>query len=86
MTVAWVPTGMKMGVGIVPWGVTREPVRAAEAPSRAVTLNWIADIGCYTAVVVSGRIRVRNLCPSGQRKSTYAQRKCFLFIGGDERI
>src|SRR5688572_24624625 len=35
LTVAWVPTGMNVGVSTGPWGVVSRPVRAA--PSRAVT-------------------------------------------------
>ncbi|BDV44130.1 hypothetical protein GURASL_30530 [Geotalea uraniireducens] len=39
-TVAWVPTGMKIGVSIVPCAVAKEPSRAR--PSCLITLKSIA--------------------------------------------
>src|SRR4051794_6120493 len=42
LTVAWVPTGMKIGVSTVPCGVVSRPVRAA--PSRCSTVKEM-DMG-----------------------------------------
>jgi hypothetical protein len=39
LTVAWVPTGMKIGVEIVPWGVEMVPSRAAHDTSFATRLK-----------------------------------------------
>jgi hypothetical protein len=42
LTVAWVPTGMKMGVSMVPCGVVKEHVRAAQWRSLWITLKSMA--------------------------------------------
>jgi hypothetical protein len=42
-TVAWVPTGMKAGVAMFPWGVVKEPRRAAFEPSFFMRLKLIDD-------------------------------------------
>ena len=39
LTVAWVPTGMKIGVAMVPWGVEMDPSRAAHDESFAIRLK-----------------------------------------------
>jgi hypothetical protein len=39
LTVAWVPTGIKIGVAIVPWGVDMDPKRAAHDESFAISLK-----------------------------------------------
>jgi hypothetical protein len=38
---AWVPTGMKIGVSITPWGVVTVPRRAAVVLSFLFNLNFI---------------------------------------------
>src|SRR5690242_12338101 len=42
LTVAWVPTGMKIGVSMVPWEVVREPSRAAHPGSFCISSKVMA--------------------------------------------
>jgi len=51
---AWVPTGMKMGVSIVPWGVVSVPRRAALFLSLQISLNRMA--------LLSQIVEIRNDC------------------------
>ena len=43
-TVPMVPTGMKMGVWIAPWSVSRTPARALEPGSWVSRVNFNASV------------------------------------------
>lgn len=45
MTAPWVPTGMKTGVRITPWGVTISPARPRPEGARATTLKTMLTNG-----------------------------------------
>lgn len=72
LTVAWVPTGMKIGVSMSPWGVVKEPRRAA--PSCFSNRNWIAAKDACTqgrtpqpGAGKSSRPPLRGLVPAFQK-------------------
>ena len=44
LTVAWVPTGMKTGVSIVPWLVLSSPIRALDVFDFLMILNGFIDL------------------------------------------
>ena len=61
LTVACVPTGMKMGVSITPWGVCSRPRRAPVWAQTCSSSNSKGFDNLITPDIIGGQTRIQTL-------------------------